>query len=520
MSILTLSTLWKFESVRVTSIDALASYADQDPVLKICAALKYDVPGWLVPGVNALAQRDEALTSLDVARFKLIGDADVVMDLVLKIARVRESFVPCLVQSLGSLTIDSSVPPHCSHSQSSTACSGVCNRRQRDFTACICAAFNCDPDGRSKAEAEEERQGMSRGYEEEAAVERERCEMQEAEYLREEAEAATELQRQTEAKAEDRLTLAKAARQAEGRNAKVDAEVLRMEEARETARAAAEAEAEAERHRLALEASKRLAEAEFARAEVEAEAAEGQRFEVARLKAEQEEADRLRLAEEQRQADEAAATAAAEAARLKAVEEEAERQRVAAEEEQRRVEEERAKVDSFLSVAEAPDLTVATHPLSTEYSTSFWGGLALLTRPPVPRSLPGIVRAISAEDQAKLDAIAAELQAAEAEVEQVTAAAKKLKDVADAEEATAAKLEAESAGNAVKKVRATTARRKAVASAKAAAPGLKATEEATAKRDAIQARLDALLLSLVPSSPSTTTGLLAAVGPARPHVTT
>jgi hypothetical protein len=77
--------------------------------------------------------------------------------------------------------------------------------------------------------------------------------------------------------------------------------------------------------------------------------------------------------------------------------------------------------------------------------------------------------------------------------------------VADAEETTATKLEAESVGNAMKKARAGTARRKAVASAKAAAPGLKAMEEAAAARDAIQARLDALRLSLVPPSlPATT----------------
>jgi hypothetical protein len=484
------------------SIDALASYADQDPVLKIFAALKYDIPGWLVPGVNALAQRDQALTSLDVARFKLIGDADVVMDLVLKIARVRESFVPCLVQSLGSLAIDSSIPPHCSHSQSSTAYSGVCNRRQRDFTTCICAAFNCDPDGRSKADAEEERQGMSRGYEQEAAAERERCEMQEAEYLREEAEAATELQRRVEAKAEEeRLALAQAARQAEGEKAQADGEVLRMEEeARETARGAAEAEAE--RLRLAREASNRLAEAKEAERKrlEEVERRQAEEAEAARIKAEQEEIQRKRLGEEQRRAEEAAATG--------------ERQRIAAEE----------GADSFLSVAEAPDLTVAAHPLSAESSTSFCGGVALpfITRPPVLRSLPGLGLAISTEDQAKLNAIAAEFQAAEAGLEWAKVATKKLKDGADAEEAAAAKLEAESAGNPAKKARASTARRKAVASAKAAAPGPKATEEAAAKRDAIQARLDALRLSLglVPSSSSTTTGLLAAVEPALPHVTT
>jgi hypothetical protein len=129
----------------------------------------------------------------------------------------------------------------------------------------------------------------------------------------------------------------------------------------------------------------------------------------------------------------------------------------------------------------------------------------------VPEPTPELAQlppALSAEDQAKIDAVAAELQAAEGEVEQATAAAKKLKDVADAEEATAAKLEAESAGNTIKKARASAARRKATAAAKAAAPGLKATEEATVKRDAIQARLEALRLSLTPvPSPAITTAV-------------
>jgi hypothetical protein len=324
MSILTLSTLWNFESVRVTTIDALASYADEDPVLKIFAALKYDIPGWLVPGVNALAQRDQALTSLDVDRFKLIGDADVVMDLVLKIARVRESFVPCLVQSFGSHNVDSSISSRCSHSQSSAACPEVCDRHHHDFTACICAAFHCDAEGRSKAEAEEKRQDISR-------------------YLREEAEAATELQRQAEAKAEEAwLAFAKADRQAEEEEAKSEADVLRKEEeeAREAARAAEDV-AEVKRQRLYLEESKRVSEA----GETECKLLEDEEKRKAK---EFEDLERQRLIEEQRMVDEEVA-AATEAARLRDEQEEAEHRCVAAEEEQRRLEEYRPK----LSAAEA-----------------------------------------------------------------------------------------------------------------------------------------------------------------------
>jgi hypothetical protein len=127
----------------------------------------------------------------------------------------------------------------------------------------------------------------------------------------------------------------------------------------------------------------------------------------------------------------------------------------------------------------------------------------ILAAPPATLVAQGPPR-ISAKDQAEVDEVVArELHAAEAALEKAIAAAKPLQVIADAEEAAAAKLEAESGYDPVKKARAGTARRKATRSAKLTAPAINAIAEAISKRDVVQARLDALRAALTSMSSST-----------------
>jgi hypothetical protein len=121
MSVLKLSTEWQFHSVRQSMIEELLPYTQDDPVLKIIAAKKYDILEWLVPGVNALAQREDALSEPDVQRFQLsLDNTPQVMKLVLNIAKVRESW--------------SGQPSGC--------------RSKHDFTKAICTIFACGINGR------------------------------------------------------------------------------------------------------------------------------------------------------------------------------------------------------------------------------------------------------------------------------------------------------------------------------------------------------------------------------------
>jgi hypothetical protein len=124
MSALKLSTLWDFPSVRHMAITSLSSFTLEDPILKIVASQMYSIHDWLVPAVNALAQREQPLTLADVSRLKVLGDADVVMDLVLKIAHVRESV-----------------------STSGIASEAASKRRTCDFTPAILATFGLDTGG-------------------------------------------------------------------------------------------------------------------------------------------------------------------------------------------------------------------------------------------------------------------------------------------------------------------------------------------------------------------------------------
>ncbi|KIJ63372.1 hypothetical protein HYDPIDRAFT_29621 [Hydnomerulius pinastri MD-312] len=80
-SVLKLATLWDFDGVRKTAINALA-VLPLSPVDKIVLATEYHIQDWLVPAINAMAQRPEPIGLEDVNRLGL--------DFALKIASVRE----------------------------------------------------------------------------------------------------------------------------------------------------------------------------------------------------------------------------------------------------------------------------------------------------------------------------------------------------------------------------------------------------------------------------------------------
>lgn len=83
ISVLNLSTMWRFDRLRAIAIRKLSAILDE-PIQRIVLAKTYHVTEWLVPALNALARRAEPLQSLDVDQ---IG-----IDYALKIAAVRESF--------------------------------------------------------------------------------------------------------------------------------------------------------------------------------------------------------------------------------------------------------------------------------------------------------------------------------------------------------------------------------------------------------------------------------------------
>jgi hypothetical protein len=101
----------------------------------------------------------------------------------------------------------------------------------------------------------------------------------------------------------------------------------------------------------------------------------------------------------------------------------------------------------------------------------------------------------------------AELAAALRAVSIAAEEARPFKDALDRDESAAAASEANArtaAGSTTKnlKVKASIARRKAIASAKSAAPWLKLVEEAEARREAAQQKVDALVVSVASRPPS------------------
>jgi hypothetical protein len=92
ISVLKLATIWNFSAVRKIAIRNLDTNANDDPILRLIISKQYRVRQWLVPAVTALAARPDRMGLDDVRRLEVLGDRDMVLDLVLKIAGVREVY--------------------------------------------------------------------------------------------------------------------------------------------------------------------------------------------------------------------------------------------------------------------------------------------------------------------------------------------------------------------------------------------------------------------------------------------
>jgi hypothetical protein len=139
MSALELSSNHQGTSFQQSIMEELAPFVDEDPVLKIVAARKFNVVEWLVPGVGALAQREEALREVDVQHFQAaFASHDEVMKLVLDIVRVQETWSsqqPALHHHVSLSPLPSESP---------SRFGAAIHRSQHDFTAAICNIFACE----------------------------------------------------------------------------------------------------------------------------------------------------------------------------------------------------------------------------------------------------------------------------------------------------------------------------------------------------------------------------------------
>jgi hypothetical protein len=142
MSVLKLATAWNFRDIRKTATRRLQHYAKDDPILRLIVSKQFKVLKWLVPAINALAQRAEPLGREDIHRLELLGDLpSVVLDLVLKIASVRERFTGFQkyhhdafdnMRAVGKVDVTSA------------------GRAQFDFTPSILEIFDCNYSGRPR----------------------------------------------------------------------------------------------------------------------------------------------------------------------------------------------------------------------------------------------------------------------------------------------------------------------------------------------------------------------------------
>jgi hypothetical protein len=127
-SVLHLSTMWQFQKIRATAINAMGSVS-MDLVDKIVIARKFDVSTWLVPALNALVQRDKSLDFLEGTR---LG-----MDWVLKVAELRDGDIGTGTTTTRTCQYcNHTGPPRCNSCSSTTAnrC-GSCNTQLTAATA-------------------------------------------------------------------------------------------------------------------------------------------------------------------------------------------------------------------------------------------------------------------------------------------------------------------------------------------------------------------------------------------------
>jgi hypothetical protein len=145
MSVLKLATTWNFRDIRKTATRQLDSHAQDDPILRLIVSKQLKISKWLVPAVNALARRSEPLNREDIRRLEVLGDLrNIVLDLVLKIASVRERFT-------GFQIFEENHWGNVIHQAIDTSPSG---RAMMDFTTIITEVFDCNTKGRARIHEE------------------------------------------------------------------------------------------------------------------------------------------------------------------------------------------------------------------------------------------------------------------------------------------------------------------------------------------------------------------------------
>jgi hypothetical protein len=141
ISVLKLATAWSFRDIRKTAITQLATYAQDDPILRFIVSKQYKIRKWLVPAVNALAQRPKRLDSVDFRRLQVLGDTDTVVDLMLKIGGVRECFTGVERERVSN-RYGTGVQRSTYTDTSPEA------RTDFDFTTKVASVFGCNKEGR------------------------------------------------------------------------------------------------------------------------------------------------------------------------------------------------------------------------------------------------------------------------------------------------------------------------------------------------------------------------------------
>lgn len=103
LAVLRLSTDWKFDEIRRLAIRSLHTDLASDPARMVFVARQYNINDWLIPALNALAQRTTSPTYTD---YELLGP-----EWILKLVQVREAYVtPCAMSTLPKRMSNISLP--------------------------------------------------------------------------------------------------------------------------------------------------------------------------------------------------------------------------------------------------------------------------------------------------------------------------------------------------------------------------------------------------------------------------
>jgi hypothetical protein len=144
VSVLKLSTIWGFHAIRDNAIARLSSL-HVEPIEKIILAKQYRVAQWLVPELNILARRSQALSFDEAARIaSVLGWA-----FIMKLVEVRESNsgsrLPGMCLCSNTYSMNPS-PSFSCHNHGLSFSYSPLTRENYDFTSAIKKSFGGDID--------------------------------------------------------------------------------------------------------------------------------------------------------------------------------------------------------------------------------------------------------------------------------------------------------------------------------------------------------------------------------------